>query len=98
MFFTALFLITGLAKANSPKIEGRIKSVDLTKSALTISDIDNEDFTFAIVPSTEIEFKDKVIENGKIEDLKIGQWVRVEYTQGKKTKTAQEVKIYKEKR
>ena len=96
MSFVALFFMVGLAMADSPKVEGRIKSVDLIKSTFTIVDVENEEYSFALVPSTEVEFKDKLIEDGTTKDLKIGQWVKVEYKAGKKMNTAREVKIYKE--
>ena len=86
---------SAFAKDNDVKISGTVSAVDSVNKRITIKDIDGKDVMFAVVPSTDIEFKKKMMEHAKFTDLKVGQHVEVQYVPGvTKTNVAEEIDIY----
>ncbi|MDR2883904.1 MAG: hypothetical protein LBV09_02215 [Deferribacteraceae bacterium] len=91
-FLLVLVATVAIAK-DDLKIAGSITAVDAAKQQITVTTPDNAALVFAIVPSTDIDFKKQ---KGKptFTDLAIGTWVKIEYLAGNNVNTAKEVDIY----
>ncbi len=79
------------------EIAGRVSNIDTDKMTFVVETVESIPYNFAVVPSTEFEYKGKVFDNATFSDLKDGIWVRVDYFKGQNIHTADEVKIYEEK-
>lgn len=78
------------------EIAGRVSEINQTDKIFTLDTVDGKKFKMAVTPSTEIEYAKKFFDSAKFFDIRIGEWVKVEYYPGDKINTAKEIKIYPE--
>ncbi len=94
---TCVLAITTTAQAQDNKdmeIAGKVKSIDTDKNIFIVETVESIPYTFAVIPTTDFEYEDRIFDNATFQDVEEGVWVKVEYHPGEKIHTADEVKIH----
>jgi len=98
--FSAGAVLTVLASDNDhwPALKGKIVSVDAERSVVTIKNVQGQQMTFKVLPTSEIKIKShgllKWNRDAALKDLTVGQWITVTYYGSGEVKIARDIKIF----
>lgn len=88
------------ASSNEQEAYGTISAIDVLKKEMTITGDDGKAYSFSVNPATDIEIKRKYLPDtdGDLDDLKTGDWVKVEYkTTASGMVVAEDIEVHREK-
>lgn len=81
-----------------PELKGKIVSVDTKRSVVTIKNVQGQQMTFQVLPTSEIKIKShgllKWNRDAALKDLNVGQWITVIYYGSGEIKVARDIKIF----
>ena len=93
-------VLTVFASSNDhwPALKGKIVSVDVKSSVVTIKNVQGQQMTFKVLPTSEIKIKShgllKWNRDAALKDLNVGQWIMVTYYGSGEVKVARDIKIF----
>lgn len=95
LLVSTMTMFSSSAFANDSKLMGTISSIDKKDRTFVVKDADNEKFDITVTPATDIEFDGKVMDKAKFTDLKVGQYVKIDYNETDKNKNiiAEDIEI-----
>lgn len=88
------------ASPNEQEAYGTVSAIDVLKKEMTITGDDGNTYNFSINPATDIEIKRKYLPDtdGDLDDLKTGDWVKIEYkTTASGMVVAEDIEVHREK-